>query len=169
MINEEITEKAKKVKLVLTDIDGILTDGKLIYGANGDEQKAFHVRDGFGMKLLEKNNIRVGVLTGKNTQSAKIRVNDLKISYAEFGLDNKIPAYEDILTKCAIDDSEVAYLGDDVPDLPILERVGLSATVSDVPFYIKNKVDLCLNKKGGNGAFREFSDIILAAQGKLNF
>lgn len=169
MINEEIIAKAKKIKLVLTDIDGILTDGSLIYGPNGDEYKAFHVRDGFGIKFLERNNISVGILTGKNTLASKNRVKDLNISFAEFGLDDKVPAYERTISKANVLDEEVAYIGDDIPDLPILARVGLSITVADAPFYIKNKVDWCLNIKGGAGAFREVADLILSAQNKFEY
>lgn len=166
-INKKILEKAKKIKLVLTDVDGVLTDGTLLYGPEGEEIKKFHVRDGLAIRLLEQNAIKVGILTGRDAPGLRARVKDLNIDIAEFGLKDKIPFYTNIINELNLKDEEVAYIGDDIQDLVVLRKVGLSACVNDAPKYLHPEVDLVLDANGGIGAFRELADIILFAQGKL--
>ena len=164
MIDPQILEKIKKIKMVITDVDGVLTDGRIYYTPEGKIFKAFNVHDGYGIKLLQANNMPVGVLTGCNAEVTKKRMQDLKIQYLFQNLEDKVPTYQQLLQQLQLTDEQIVYLGDDLIDLPILKKVGLSVTVADAPSYIKAEVDLCTTAKGGKGALREIADMILKVQ-----
>ncbi len=159
-----IVDKAKDVHLVLTDIDGILTNGQLYYGLKGEVLKTFHVHDGIGIKLLQSHHIPVAILTGSTSNIIMKRMQELQVQHIFQGLEEKLLTYEALLKELKLSDNEVAYLGDDIADLPILERVGLSITVSDAPSIIQSAVDWCTSAQGGHGAFREAADLILKAK-----
>lgn len=167
-ISEQIKTKAGKIKLLLTDVDGVLTNGTLLYGINGEEIKQFHVRDGLAVKLLEKSGIKVGIITGRDSIGLRNRVSDLKINITEYGIEEKLSIFNTIIKKLGLSSDEVAYIGDDLQDLSVLQTVGLSACVGDSESYIKQNVDIVLARNGGQAAFREFADIILHCQGKLS-
>ncbi|GJH43144.1 HAD family hydrolase [Pasteurella canis] len=161
-----LIEKLKKIKFVITDIDGVLTDGSLHYDANGEAIKTFHVRDGLGIKMLMESGIQVAVLSGRDSPILRKRIADLGIKLFFLGKLEKESACFELMQQAHVSASETAYIGDDSVDLPAFAICGLSFAVNDAPIYVKQQVDHVLNLAGGKGAFREMSDMILAAQNK---
>jgi len=155
----------EKIRLLLLDVDGVLTDGRIIYDNNGIESKAFHVRDGHGLKLLQRAGIKVGIITGRSSQVVSHRAAELGIDTVYQGAKNKLEPYEEILQQLNLTDQQVAYAGDDLVDLPILRRVGCSFTVSDAVADIKPYVDYITTLPGGQGAVREICDMLLRQSG----
>lgn len=155
----------EKIRLLLLDVDGVLTDGRIIYDNNGIESKAFHVRDGHGLKLLQRAGIKVGIITGRSSQVVSHRAAELGIDIVYQGAKNKLEPYEEILQQLNLTDQQVAYAGDDLVDLPILRRVGCSFTVSDAVADIKPYVDYITTLPGGQGAVREICDMLLRQSG----
>lgn len=160
-------EPASKIKLLILDIDGVLTDGLLYYGAQGEVLKAFNVRDGLGIRLLLEHDIQVAIITGRNSEIVATRAKELGISHVYQGRTNKLAALDELLQKLKIDLSEIAYMGDDIIDLPILTRVGLPASPKDGHTLIREHVAFISQYNGGRGAVRELADLILSAQNKL--
>lgn len=160
-------EKAKSIRLLILDVDGVLTNGVIYYGTNGMELKGFHIHDGLGIKLLQKSGITVAVISGKNSEPVARRLQELKVEHAYLGHNDKMPAYEDIKLKLGITDNEIAYMGDDLPDLPILRRVHLAITVPQAPEIIKKHCHLITQLKAGKGAVREACEFIMQAQATL--
>jgi len=154
-----INEKLKKIKLVITDVDGVLTDGLLHYDANGEAIKSFHVRDGLGVKMLMDAGIQVAVLSGRDSAILRKRISDLGIKLFFLGKLEKESACLDLMKQAGVTAEQTAYIGDDSVDLPAFATCGLSFAVADSAHYI-------LSLGGGKGAFREMSDMILHAQGK---
>ena len=164
---QSIGKKAKKIKLLLLDVDGVLTDGRIILDNHGNELKAFHVRDGHGIKLAQKAGIVVGLITGRNSEVVNIRARELGITEIHQGAHAKEAAYETIIAKYGIRDDEAAFIGDDIVDIPVFQRVGLAVTVADADPAVKPYVDMATGTAGGRGAVREVINIILKSQGKL--
>ena len=162
-----LKQKAKKIKLIAFDVDGVLTDGGIIYDNSGMEIKRFNVKDGQIISHLKKNGIVVGAITGRNSQVVKNRCEELKLDFHFHGSSDKSVQYEKIKEKYNLSDEEIAYIGDDIIDLPILTRCGLSATPNDAREYIKRYVDFITPSKGGDGALRDLADMILEEQGIL--
>lgn len=158
----------EKIKLLLLDVDGILTDGRIIYDNNGVESKAFHVRDGHGLKMLQRVGFKVGIITGRESNVVSHRAKELGIELVYQGAKNKMIPYLEILEKTGLVDEQVAYVGDDLVDLPILRRVGCSFTVADAVTDIKPYVDYITSLAGGCGAVREICDLLLRQSGKWN-
>ncbi len=159
-----ITEKIKKIRILLLDVDGVLTDGSIYYNSEGSETKKFNVKDGLGIRLLLEKGIKVGIITGRKSKALTKRYKELGIDeeYVYQGLGSKkIPALKDILKKSNLKISNVAYVGDDLPDIPIMKNVGLSFAVADAINDIKDMADFVCTKKGGEGAVREVCDMIL--------
>jgi 3-deoxy-D-manno-octulosonate 8-phosphate phosphatase (KDO 8-P phosphatase) len=152
------------IRLVLTDCDGVLTDGSVYYGEQGEVMKKFHIRDGMGVKLLLACSIEVGVVTGEKSLSLVRRCEKLGMKEVHLGASNKLEVVTGILGRLELGWSELAYIGDDVNDLEVLSRAGLSACPSDAHVQVRLKVGRVLTAAGGHGAFREFSDLILRAQ-----
>lgn len=150
-----------KIRLLLLDVDGIMTDGRIYYDANGGEIKSFDVKDGHGLKLLQRAGIEVGIITGRNSSIVKRRADELGIAILYQGAKDKIIPYEEILRERGFADDEVAYMGDDLVDLPILLRVGYSATVADAVAEVKERVHYVTSRRGGRGAVREVCEILL--------
>lgn len=157
--------KAKKIRLAIFDVDGILTNGMLIYGQDGTEQKHFHVHDGLGMKLLMESGIDVAIITAKESNIVTRRMQHLGITHVYQGSSDKLPAYEDLKKKLNITDEQISYMGDDLTDLPLLRRVGLAITVPNAPNIIQQHSHWITATHGGNGAVREVCDTILQSQG----
>lgn len=155
-----------KIKLVITDVDGVLTDGLLHYDANGEAIKSFHVRDGLGIKMLMDAGIQVAVLSGRDSTILRRRIADLGIKLFFLGKLEKESACVELMTQAGVAAEQTAYLGDDSVDLPAFATCGFSFAVADAPIYVKNAADYVLSLGGGKGAFREMSDMILHAQGK---
>ena len=158
--------KAAPIKLLLLDVDGVLTDGTITYTHEGTEIKSFHTRDGLGIRLLQEAGVEVGIITARTSEAVKRRADDLKLAHVYQGCRNKIEAYEELLAKINLRDAEVAYMGDDWLDLPLLTRVGFSASVADAVHEARQVVDYVTSQSGGRGAVREVCDLIIAAKGK---
>jgi 3-deoxy-D-manno-octulosonate 8-phosphate phosphatase (KDO 8-P phosphatase) len=162
-----IQSKAKKIKLLLLDVDGVLTDGRIVLDTQGNELKAFHVRDGHGIKLAQRAGIIVGIITGRKSEVVNIRARELGIEEVHQGAHEKIAIYESILLKYGFRDEDVAYMGDDVVDVGIFKRTGFAVTVADADPSVKPFVHMVTKTAGGRGAVREFINLILKHQGKL--
>jgi 3-deoxy-D-glycero-D-galacto-nononate 9-phosphatase len=151
----------KTLKLVLTDIDGVWTDGGMYYDQTGNEWKKFHTYDSAGVLFCHQRNIPVGILTGEETDIVKRRAEKLKIDYLFQGVQNKLEVARQLCQELKINLNEVAYIGDDLNDIELLKEVGTSATPSTAPEYIKSIATITTDKGGGEGAFREFVEKIL--------
>ena len=162
-----IQSKAKKIKLLLLDVDGVLTDGRILLDNQGNELKAFHVRDGHGIKMAQKAGIIVGIITGRISEVVNIRARELGITEVHQGAHEKIAVYDSILGRYGFRDEEVAYMGDDIVDVDIFKRTGLAVTVDDADPSVKPHVDMITKTTGGKGAVREVINLILKHQGKL--
>lgn len=160
--NPDLKEKVSKIKLILTDNDGVLTDAGVYYSADGEIMKRFSIRDGMGVERLQNiAGLEVGVITGENSGSVRKRAKKLKISQIYQGVKNKKELFEEILMKNGLKPENVAFIGDDMNDFELLQLVGLSAAPGDAMPDIKEIVDYVCEWKGGNGAFREFAELII--------
>jgi 3-deoxy-D-manno-octulosonate 8-phosphate phosphatase (KDO 8-P phosphatase) len=159
-------KKLKSIKLLMLDVDGVLTDGKIIYNDRGEEIKAFNVRDGHGLKLLMRAGIEIALITGRKSKVVLHRARDLGIKKVYQRVTNKIEIYEKILKGKKLKDINVGFVGDDLVDIPVLKRVGFSAAVGDAIPEVKKVVDYVASKKGGEGAVREICELLLKVQNK---
>ncbi len=159
-------EKAKRVRLLILDVDGVLTDGQIVIDDRGVELKSFNARDGHGLKLLMRADIQVALLSGRESEATRRRASDLGISKIYQNIHNKIEAYQEIMNENGLADHQVGYVGDDLVDLPVLRRVGFAAVVSDSIDEIKPFADYITQRDGGKGAVREIIEFILKSQGK---
>jgi 3-deoxy-D-manno-octulosonate 8-phosphate phosphatase (KDO 8-P phosphatase) len=159
-------EKLKPIKLLILDVDGVLTDGKILYNDRGEETKAFDVKDGHGIKLLMRSGTEVALITGRESEVVLHRARDLGIEQVYQKVTNKIEVYEKILKEKKLNDRNVGFIGDDLIDIPVLRRVGFSATVLDAIPEVKEVVDYTASRKGGEGAVREICELLLKAQDK---
>ncbi len=158
-------DKLKNIRLLLLDVDGVMTDGGIIYDANGLETKRFNVKDGHGIKMLQRYGIEVGIITGRNSIVVDNRARELGITLVYQGSLKKIESYEDIKIRSKLEDHQIAYMGDDVIDVPVLRRVGFSAAPLDGLSEVRAVVDYVATCAGGCGAVREVCDHILKARG----
>ena len=163
-----ITEKAKKLKLLILDVDGVLTDGKLFFDNDGNEYKSFHARDGHGIKLLRQTGVEVAVISGRKSNSVTLRMKSLGIEHVYQGHENKLYAFNEVLQKLNITPDQAAHMGDDLLDLPLMTRVGLAIAVADANFAVIERADWRTHLSGGNGAVREVCDFIMQAQGHFD-
>ena len=157
-------EKSKKIKAILFDVDGVLTDGGIIYDNNGLEYKRYNVKDGQIISHLKRLGFIVGAITGRESDVVKNRCVELKLDFHKHGIKDKLEEYNNFQKKYNLKDEEIAYIGDDIIDLSILTRCGLSATPNDARIYMKENVDIITDSKGGEGVFRDVADYILEAQ-----
>ena len=164
--NPSVHDRAEKIRLLVLDVDGVLTDNRLFYGANGVEYKSFYTRDGHGMVLLRQAGIELGIITGRQSELVTRRMNDLKVKYVYQGVPDKLPSFEQLMAECGLQPEQVAYMGDDILDLPLLRRVGLAAMPADGAPDIRPHVHFVSRFPGGHGAVRELCELILKAQGK---
>ena len=163
---EDLSTRAQSIKLVLMDCDGVLTDGRLWLNADGDEQKAFHARDGQGISLLHKAGLQTGIISGRTSTAVDRRAQDLKILYVRQYAKDKIKALEEILADAGVSANECAYVGDDVADIPVMHRVRFAVAVADAVDETKKAAHYVTALEGGQGAVREVCDLILKAQGR---
>jgi len=166
MASQDIIERAKKVKLLILDIDGVMTDGRLIYSIYGDELKFFNVHDGLGITFLAKAGIRSVIITAKKSRIVKMRAKDLKVARAYQGYIDKLKPFKKILKKFRVAPEEICFIGDDVIDIPILKRVGFAVAVPNAVDDVKQLAHYVTSKAGGQGAVREVCDLILKSQSK---
>jgi len=165
-ISLRILAKAKRIKLILMDADGVLSEGQVTYGDGNLELKSFDVRDGAGIELARMAGIKTGVISGRESAALYRRAKELGIEEIHQSVINKAEVYKKILEKYSLWDEDVAYIGDDILDLPILLQVGLSAAVADAHPEVKKRVNLVTPSPGGRGAVRELVELILRAQKK---
>lgn len=159
-------EQAKNVKLVILDIDGVMTDGRIIIDDNGVEQRNFNIKDGLGVVAMQMSGIEVAIITSKKSGSVRHRAEELKIKRFHEGIKKKTEPYEVMLKEMNITDAQVAYVGDDLVDLSLMKRVGLPIAVADAVPEVRAAAAWVTPSKGGHGAVREASEMILKAQGK---
>ncbi len=161
-------EKISKIKMILMDVDGVLTNGEIIYSSSGDELKIFHVQDGMGITLARMSGLKTGIVTGRMSALVERRAHELNIDVVSQGNFNKLPEYERIKRDFELKDEEICYIGDDVLDIPILNRVGFSVAVANARDEVKAICDYVTVAEGGKGAVREVIDRILKWQNKLH-
>lgn len=164
-VNDAIMAKAKNIRLVIFDVDGVLTDGGLYFTDDGREMKKFNVKDGLGISLLIKHNIEVAVITGRNSVIVADRMRSLGVNHVYQGRLNKLETYENLKAALQIEDQHVAFVGDDVIDIPIMDRCGLPVAVADAHDAVIAKAGWVLGKKGGDAAARQVCDVLLASHG----
>ena len=164
---QDILEKAARVELVVFDVDGVLTDGSLYIGDDGQEYKAFHSRDGHGMKLLKEAGVEIGIITGRTSRVVEHRMASLGIEHVYQGQLEKLPAFQDLTRKLELAPQNVAYVGDDVVDLPIMVRVGLAIAVADAHPMVTRHAHWQTASSGGRGAARDVCELILDARSGL--
>jgi 3-deoxy-D-manno-octulosonate 8-phosphate phosphatase (KDO 8-P phosphatase) len=162
-----LLEKAKKIKLVIFDVDGVLTDGRLYIPDEQMQYKAFHCHDGLGIKLLMKSGINVGIITSHKSSLITHRMQTLGIEHVYQGQEAKMPAYLDLTKTLQLSDEQVCYVGDDLPDLPLIRKAGLGITVANAPEFVRRHADWQTRQAGGHGAAREICELIMTAQQTL--
>jgi len=165
-MNKKLKEKLKKIKMLMLDVDGVMTDGRIIMDDEGHQLKNFNVRDGHGLKIIQRYGIEVVILTGRKSEVVNHRASDLEIKEIYQGALNKKEVFQKILQKHNLTADFVAYMGDDIIDIPVLRQVGFSAAVADAVDVVKKSVDYVTKNKGGHGAVRELCEMILQIQGK---
>lgn len=166
-VSQQVFERASKIKLVICDIDGVLSDGLIYMGNNGEELKTFSVRDGYGIRCLITSGIEVAIITGRNSKIVEDRVNTLGICHLYQGQSNKLIAYQHLIETLELQSYQIAYIGDDLIDWPPMEKSGLSVAVADAHPLLKQRAHYITHIAGGRGAVRELCDLVLMAQNKL--
>lgn len=165
MANKDL-ESAKPIRLILSDVDGVMTDGRIIMDNAGIETKAFHVRDGLAIKIWQQAGFHFGILTARNSQIVKSRAAELGISIVRQGFAEKLPAALEIVSQLNLQMSDICYIGDDLPDLPVMFEAGLSVAVSDAATEVKEHADWVMKAGGGRGALRELIERLLKAKSR---
>lgn len=166
-VSDDVVARAKNIKLLICDIDGVFSDGRIYLGNQGEELKAFHTKDGFGVKSLIQSGVEVAVITGRKSKIVEDRMTSLTVKHIYQGQENKLDAYEKLKQTLSLGDHEVAYIGDDSPDLPVMNQVGFAVATNDAhPLVVRSAHYTTLNK-GGFGAVRELTDLLMISQEKL--
>ncbi len=166
MHSTDLDERIKRIKLLIVDNDGVLTDGRIIYGDYGDELKFFDVQDGFGLGLLHRAGFKIVMISGKKSRINPRRAKDLKIDKIYQNAFDKLKVFHKVIKKFKVTPEQVCYVGDDLIDLPVLTRVGFAVAVANAVEEVKKAVHYCTHKSGGRGAVREVVDLILKSQGR---
>jgi 3-deoxy-D-manno-octulosonate 8-phosphate phosphatase (KDO 8-P phosphatase) len=164
---DDLVQRARAVRLLILDVDGVLTDGRLYYSAGGDETKAFHIQDGLGIKLLQRSGVRVAVITGRRSAAVERRVRELGIESLYQGVEDKLGAFDKLLPEVGLGPEQAACMGDDLPDLPLIRRCTLGVTVPDAPELVRSHAHHVTSRRGGEGAVREVCELVMRAQGTL--
>jgi 3-deoxy-D-manno-octulosonate 8-phosphate phosphatase (KDO 8-P phosphatase) len=163
----EVEQRARGIRLLVLDVDGVLTDGRLYYGGDEVELKAFHIQDGHGLKMLRESGIEVAIITGRTSQAVERRAQNLGVQYVYQGVADKLAVFEQLLARLGLSATAAAGMGDDLPDLPILRRCGLALTVPEAPALIRSHAHYVTSLHGGSGAVREVCELLMQAQGTL--
>jgi 3-deoxy-D-manno-octulosonate 8-phosphate phosphatase (KDO 8-P phosphatase) len=166
-VSQHVWQKMQRIKLFVCDIDGVFSDGRIYLGNNGEELKAFHTKDGYGIKALGASGVDVAVITGRKSNIVQTRMTALNVKHIVQGEENKLPALKAMIASLALTPEQVAYIGDDMPDFECLNYVGLSIAVSDAHPAILNVCDYITYTRGGFGAVRETCDLIMQSQNTL--
>ncbi len=168
MVNENVLVKAKKIKLLVCDVDGVFSDGRIYLGNDGEELKAFHTKDGFGIKALGNSGVVVAIITGRRSTIVANRMKALNVEHIIQGQEDKLPALLALAKELTISINEIAYIGDDMPDLPCIVQVGLGIAVQDAHPMVIKKANYTTLTRGGFGAVREVCDLIMQCQGSFD-
>ena len=166
-LNPQQLSIVKQLKLLILDVDGVLTDGRLFFDDSGREYKCFHARDGHGIKLLRLTGVEVAVISGRKSNSVTLRMQGLGVEHVYQGHENKRAAFAEILQILGLAPEQVAYIGDDILDLPVMRQVGFAVAVQDANFAVKRHAHWQTQTPGGLGAVREVCDLIMQAQGSF--
>ncbi|MBA2491572.1 MAG: 3-deoxy-manno-octulosonate-8-phosphatase KdsC [Gammaproteobacteria bacterium] len=167
-MDDDVMRRAASIKLAVFDVDGVLTDGALLFGDDGQEYKAFNVKDGHGLRMLQHYGVVVAIITGRESKAVTRRMADLGIEHVVQGKADKLPAFQKLLNSLNIVAAQSAYVGDDVVDIPVLRRAGLGIAVQDAHPLVSRYAHWVTPSPGGHGAAREVCELILEAQGKLD-
>ena len=161
----DLSQRARQVRLALFDVDGVMTDGTLFVSGQGESFKPFNILDGLGLKLLKSSGVATGILTGRSSAAVSTRAGELDIDHLIQGANDKLRAYVDLLQQLGLDDEHICYMGDDLPDLPVLRRCGLALSPPGAVDEVRSEVHFVTRTRGGKGAVREACELIMRAQG----
>ncbi|MEW6325360.1 MAG: HAD-IIIA family hydrolase [Nitrospirota bacterium] len=161
---KQLAGRARRIRLLLLDVDGVLTDGRLFYDEHGNSMKSFHIHDGQGLAALRKTGVLIGLISGRASKAVEVRAGELGITIVHQGVDDKRAVYEQLLAAHRLSDERVAYVGDDLPDLPVLARAGLAVAVANAHVDVRRAAHWVTKQPGGAGAVREVADLLLAAK-----
>lgn len=164
---QDVLERAERVRLAVFDVDGVLTDGALYYSDTGVEVKAFNVRDGHGLKMLQASGVQTAIITSRSSRAVELRARDLGIELLYQGVADKLATCRELLRRVGLEPAAASYIGDDIVDLPVLRHCGLAATVPEAPAVVRRHAHYVTRAGGGHGAARELCEIIMLAQGAL--
>lgn len=164
-VPDRVLDLARRIRLVVFDVDGVLTDGRLILGDDGQEHKAFHSHDGHGIKMLQRSGVAVGIITGRTSRVVEHRVADLGIRHVRQGCLEKLPVFQELLRDLGLEPDQAAFVGDDVVDLPIMLAVGLAVAVANAHWLVKEHAHWVTPTAGGAGAARDVCELLMHAQG----
>jgi 3-deoxy-D-manno-octulosonate 8-phosphate phosphatase (KDO 8-P phosphatase) len=167
-MHDELLQRARNIKLAIFDVDGVLTDGKLYFLVDGSEFKTFNTLDGHGIKMLIASGVDTAIISGRKTPVVERRAQNLGIQHLYQGREDKLVVLDELLAKLNLDYAQVAYLGDDLPDLPVMRRVGLGMAVASADHFVRDNAHGITRARGGEGAAREFCELIMRAQGNLD-
>ncbi len=165
LAEKQLMEAASKVRLLILDVDGVMTDGRIIIDDNGVEYKAFNVRDGHGIKMLQRTGVEVAIITGRRSEVVLKRAQELGIKHVHQRSHNKLETFEELKKELGVEDAQAAFVGDDLVDLPVMRRVGLSVAVADADSEVCARAHWVTESGGGRGAVREVTDLIIKARG----
>lgn len=160
----DVMARAAQVRLLILDVDGVLTDGKLYFTPDGQEFKGFHARDGHGLKLLQRSGVETAVISGRSSPAVALRMSSLGVSHVFQGCENKLEPYQILLNRLNLLPEQTAFVGDDILDLPLMRRAGLAVAVADAHFSLHASAHWMTSVAGGFGAVREVCDLIMQAQ-----
>lgn len=164
---QDAFERAKKIKLLACDVDGVLTDGRIYISDMGEECKAYNIRDGLGMKLLQECGVKLALVSGRTSRSVEARAQDIGIAMLYQGVDDKVAVLEALMRELDLRVEQCAFMGDDLVDLPAMRRAGFALTVADAPALVRERAHYVAKCAGGHGAVREACEFIMQAQGAL--
>ncbi len=167
-MNKRLIARAHRIRLAIFDVDGVLTDGTIYLSESGEEMKAFNILDGLGLKMLAASGIVTALLSGRKSKMVALRAKEIGIAHLMQGVDDKLEVYHRLLRKLDLAEEETSYMGDDLPDLPVLRRCGLALSVPNAPDVVRNHVHYVTSAPGGRGAAREACEFLLRARGALD-
>lgn len=164
--HDQLVERAQALEWLLLDVDGVFTDGRLIYGADGEQWKVFDVHDGLGLRFLQRGGVKVGILSGRMNEALEFRAREIDLDAVIMDRSDKGPAFAEFLDSHGVDPRKVAFMGDDLLDLPVMRLCGLSFAPADAVSEVRQRVDQVLERRGGHGVVRELCELLLRARGQ---
>lgn len=166
-MNKRLTARARRIRLAIFDVDGVLTDGTIYVSPGGEELKAFNILDGLGFKMLADSGVQLALLSGRKSEVVRLRARETGVAHVLQGVGDKLAAYEKLLRKLGLVEAESSFMGDDLPDIPVLRRCGLALSVPNAAKIVRDHAHYVTEKAGGRGAAREVCELLMRAQGTL--